>query len=237
MSLIINNFFGGTVNAKPRTMSLLPFLRNRYSFNGNANDSVGGKNGTSNNMTYNSNGAVFNGSNGYITLPTGTMNGMTSYTIEFWTNVNSSVGIWGRVYDFGSGTTNYMFFCPITYYGLSNLPRWAITTTGTEQFSQPDMLFTTNSLRYVAITYNASTTTLNIIEGPSTGTVGVRSTNTAITLTPSSLGNTTNTWIGRSQQARDSYFMGSVREFRIWTRALTLSECQSNNNNGYTTVV
>lgn len=235
MSIQISNFHVTNMRTVPRP-SILPFLRNRYSFNGNANDSVGGKNGTSNNMTYNTNGAVFNGSNGYITLPNGTMNGMTSYTIEFWTNVNSSMGTWGRVYDFGSGTTNYTFFCPRTWSGLWNLPRWAITTTGKEQFSLPTALFTTNSLRYVAITYNAATTTLNIIEGPSAGTVGVLSTNTAITLTPSSLGNTTNTWLGRSQFA-DSYFMGSIREFRIWTRALTLSECQTNNNNGYATVV
>jgi len=48
--------------------------------------------------------------------------------------------------------------------------------------------------------------------------------NTSMTLSPSSLGNTTNNWIGRSQYASDAYLDGQVDGFRIYNRALSASE-------------
>jgi hypothetical protein len=69
----------------------------------------------------------------------------------------------------------------------------------------------------VAVVLNGSTGTL-YVNGTAVGT------NTAMTLTPSSLGNTTQNWIGRSQFAADPYLNGIVDDFRIYGGALTAAQ-------------
>ena len=63
---------------------------------------------------------------------------------------------------------------------------------------------------------------------PYTGTLYidkmVAGTNTAMTLRPSTLGNTPNNWIGRSQFAVDPMFDGLIDDFRIYSRALSATE-------------
>jgi hypothetical protein len=44
------------------------------------------------------------------------------------------------------------------------------------------------------------------------------------TLHPSSMGSTSNNWIGRSQLAVDPYFKGAFDDFRIYDRALTAAQ-------------
>jgi hypothetical protein len=48
--------------------------------------------------------------------------------------------------------------------------------------------------------------------------------NTGMTLSPSSLGNTTNNWIGRSQYSSDAFLDGQIDEFHIYNRALSAAE-------------
>lgn len=45
-----------------------------------------------------------------------------------------------------------------------------------------------------------------------------------MTLTPASLGSTTNNWIGRSQYAADPYLDGIVDDIRVHKRALSAGE-------------
>ncbi len=52
----------------------------------------------------------------------------------------------------------------------------------------------------------------------------VAGTNTAMTLRPSSIGNTANNFIGKSAFAPDPYFDGLVDDFRIYNRALSPTE-------------
>jgi hypothetical protein len=49
---------------------------------------------------------------------------------------------------------------------------------------------------------------------------------TNVTLTPSSLGNTTQNWLGRSEYAADPYLQGQLDNVRIYSRALTAAEVQ-----------
>jgi hypothetical protein len=69
----------------------------------------------------------------------------------------------------------------------------------------------------VAVTLSGSTCRL-YLNGAQVGT------SSAITLKPSSLGNTTLNYLGRSQWAADSYFNGALDDLRIYSRALTGSE-------------
>ncbi|MCX7682053.1 MAG: LamG domain-containing protein, partial [Anaerolineae bacterium] len=52
-------------------------------------------------------------------------------------------------------------------------------------------------------------------------------TNSNLTLSPSSLGNTTQNWLGRSQYAADAYLDGQLDDFRIYNRALNAAEISS----------
>jgi len=45
-----------------------------------------------------------------------------------------------------------------------------------------------------------------------------------MTLRPSTIGNTTNNWIGRSAWSPDPYFGGLLDDFRVYNRALSASE-------------
>ena len=52
----------------------------------------------------------------------------------------------------------------------------------------------------------------------------VAGTNAAMTLRPSSLGNTINNWIARWAYTADPYFAGLIDDFRVYARALSPSE-------------
>jgi hypothetical protein len=154
------------------------------------------------------------GSNDYIALPTGVVNGLTTATIAAWVNL-TSVSSWMRIFDFGTGTTNYMFLAPKSNSGL----RFAIMTpsSGGEQQITWSSSLSTNTWAHVAVVLNGGTGTLYVN--------GVQvAQNTAMTLTPSSLGATNLNYIGKSQFGSDPYLPGRVDDFRIYSRALSGSE-------------
>src|SRR5262249_17124021 len=65
------------------------------------------------------------GTNEYVSLPTGIVNGLSDFTISAWVNP-AATSQWSRVFDFGTGTTVYMFLTVNAGSG----PRFAITTGG-----------------------------------------------------------------------------------------------------------
>ena len=66
-----------------------------------------------------SNNAVkLNGSSGYINLPTGIVSQVSDFTISAFIYLNSAQ-TWARVFDFGSGTSNYMYFTPRSANGVA----------------------------------------------------------------------------------------------------------------------
>jgi hypothetical protein len=97
--------------------------------------------------------------------------------------------------------------------------RFAITTggNGAEQQLNASPALPTGVWKHVAVTRNGNTGTL-YIDGVQVAQ------NTNMTLSPSSLGSTTNNWIGRSQYSGDSYLDGQIDQFRIYNRALTAAE-------------
>jgi fibronectin type 3 domain-containing protein len=152
-------------------------------------------------------------SSSYVSLPTGIVNGLTDFTISAWVKP-TSISTWMRLFDFGTGTSNYMFL------SISNgsVVRYAMRTS-----SVPE---TANGINGTAI----SPGVWSHIAITMQGTVGVlyingveAGRNNTMTLNPSSLGNTTQNWIGRSMWA-DPYLDGSVDDFRIYSRALNASE-------------
>lgn len=162
------------------------------------------------------NAVQLNGTSNYVTLPAGVVNGLTDFTIATWVNP-AKITQWSRVFDFGTGTRNYMFLT----LSAGSAPRFAISTGGSggEQQVNTSQAVSANTWTHVAVTLSGNTATL-YLNGTAVGS------NNAVTLTPSSLGNTGNNWIGRSQFG-DPLLNAAIDEFQIFGRALSANEIQA----------
>ncbi len=163
------------------------------------------------------NAVHLDGSSGYAKLPNGILANVNDFTVAAWVKLDS-VPAWSRVFDFGTGTGSYMFLTPKSGSGTA---RFAITTGGwsTEQQINGTAALPSGAWTHVAVTLAGNTGTL-YVNGAAVGS------NTGITLRPSSLGGTTQTWLGRSQYA-DPYLPGALDNMRLYSRALAASEISS----------
>jgi hypothetical protein len=164
------------------------------------------------------NAVSLNGTNQYVALPSGVVASLNNFTISAWVNP-STVSTWARVFDFGSGTTNYMFLTPKC--GGTGVVRFAITNSGSsgEQQINGQAALPAGVWTHVAVTL-AGNVGILYVNGVEVGR------NSAMTLQPFSLGSTTQNWIGRSQWS-DPYLSGQVDDFRIYSGALSASDVQA----------
>jgi rhamnogalacturonan endolyase len=155
-------------------------------------------------------------SNGYAALPAGIVSELDDITISTWVKL-TSLDTWARVFDFGDSTTNYLFLTPQSSTGR---PRFAIRTPGVgEQVVDSSSSLPIGVWTHVAITLVGNTARL-YINGVQTGS------NTAVTLNPSSLGETAANYIGKSQWP-DPALNGAIDDFRIYSRGLSAVEVQA----------
>jgi Alpha-L-arabinofuranosidase B, catalytic/Alpha-L-arabinofuranosidase B (ABFB) domain/Concanavalin A-like lectin/glucanases superfamily/Lamin Tail Domain len=161
------------------------------------------------------NAVRLSGSGEYVQLPTGIVSGLHDFTISTWVNPSQN-SAWSRLFDFGTGTNNYMF---LTMSAGGGPLRFAITTNGNgseQQLTAPGTL-PLNTWSHVAVTLSGTTGTL-YINGQAVAT------NNNMTLNPAALGNTNQNWIGRSQFSADPFLSATVDDFNIYSRALSASE-------------
>ena len=161
------------------------------------------------------NAATMSGSMQYVILPPGIVSGLTSFSISAWCYLNDTA-MSTRIFDFGTGTNTYMFLTPETL-------RFAITTTafpGEQDIPQNSAgpAVPQATWAHVVVTLAGTTGTL-YFNGSAQQPV-----NSAVTLTPTSLGTTSSDWIGRAQYSSDPYLNGKIDNFRIYNRALGPSE-------------
>lgn len=223
-------------------------LANRWSFNGNLNDSVGASNATivdpDNNaavggtVTQNATSVTLSGgasgTSAAVRLGGNLVGGRTApVTIELWATQNA-VQNWGRIFDFGSGTTEYLFMSWTRTTDLANdQVEWVdagVTanrgTTGATSYTlgtQHHIVLTLTPASYTnGETARGTRVTWYVATAVSTGTVVAKGTfNTANTL--ASL-NDVNNWLGRSMWTGDNVANATYDEVRIWNGALTPSE-------------
>jgi hypothetical protein len=155
-------------------------------------------------------------------LPIGSrISQLTSSTFALWVNWSAGGGAWQRVFDFGKGTNAYMFLCP--RLDTSGPMRFAITTGGSEaeqRVTAPTAL--PGGWHHVAVVIDAAAHTTRLyLDG------NVVAANTATTLTPGALGQTTQNWLGRSQYSGDAYYQGLIDDMRVYNRALSADEIKS----------
>lgn len=160
--------------------------------------------------------AVSLSGNAHVVIPSGVVSAMTDFTVAAWVKLNS-ISNWARLFDFGSGTSSYMFLTPQN--GGTGSVRFAILTSGGvgEQVIDGAAPLATGTWTHVAVTLSGSTGTLFVNGTP----VGM---NVAMTYNPAALSITTQNYIGRSQFGADPYLDGLVDDFRIYNRALDPSE-------------
>ncbi len=123
---------------------------------------------------------------------------------------------WARVFDFGDNDTRYLYLAARNANGV---PRFAVTSSGPggEQGLDGTAALPLNQWNHLAVTIGGGTGTLYV-----NGSAVAR--NTAMTLTPATLGTLANNWLGRSNFAADPVFAGAYDEFNVWSRALSAAE-------------
>jgi hypothetical protein len=161
------------------------------------------------------NAVQLSGNGEYVDLPGGIVSGLHDFTISAWVNPSAN-SAWSRVFDFGTGTNDYMF---LTLSAGGGPMRFAITTSGNgaeQQINAPGTL-PLNTWSHVAVTLSGTTGTL-YVNGQPVGT------NNNMTLNPAALGATNQDWIGRSQFSGDPFLGATVDDFQIYDHALSASE-------------
>jgi uncharacterized protein len=163
------------------------------------------------------NAVNLSGTSQYVALPSGILAGAAACTVATWVRLDT-VTNWQRLFDFGTGTGVNMFLTPRSSGGTA---RFAVTTGGSggEQRINAPAALPTGTWTHVAVTLGGGLGVLYV-----NGSEVAR--NAAMTLTPASLGSTTQNWIGRSQYA-DPYLDGAVDGLRVYSRALAASEVAS----------
>jgi Alpha-L-arabinofuranosidase B, catalytic/Alpha-L-arabinofuranosidase B (ABFB) domain/Concanavalin A-like lectin/glucanases superfamily/NPCBM-associated, NEW3 domain of alpha-galactosidase/Lamin Tail Domain len=160
------------------------------------------------------NAVKLSGNGEYVSLPSGIVSGLHDFTISAWVNPSAN-SAWSRIFDFGTGTSDYMF---LTLSAGGGPLRFAITTNGNgaeQQLNGPGTL-PLNTWSHVAVTLSGQTGTL-YVNGQAVAT------NPNMTLNPAALGTTSQNWIGRSQFA-DPFMAGDIDDFQIYDHALSAAD-------------
>ncbi len=153
----------------------------------------------------------------YATLPSGIVSDVTDFTVSTWIKVNA-FATWQRIFDFGTGTTNYMFLT--TQYGTGGNAaklRFGIrsTTVAEQNVSGTAIALVAGAWTHVAVTRSGTTVSL-YVNGSLAGSG-------TIALNPSDLGVTTQNYLGKAQ-FNDPYLDAALDDFRLYSQALSPSE-------------
>jgi hypothetical protein len=192
----------------------------RYEFDGNALSSVGTLHGTATGTPVYAAGRPgvagqaidLDGVDDLVTLPAGVANS-DDITIATWVNWDGGAN-WQRIYDFGTGTGQYLFLTPSSGGGTL---RFAIKNGGAEQVLETTAL-PSSQWRQVVVTLAGNIGRLYV-----NGTqVDVET----VTINPSDFNPTLN-YIGDSQFASDPLFNGRVDGLYIYNFALTPAQVAS----------
>lgn len=183
---------------------------------GNGNDGVitGG-------ASWGTDGLSFDGIKGYIKVPNNIIEGVTSTTVAFEVFMETSQANPYMLFAFGNTGSNgvgngYFYMSGNNFRSALSLTNWQ-----GEQNAGTNSNLARGIWKHVAITVSGSTAIL-YEDGKEVGR------NTAVTINPSQIGGgvTTANYIGKSVYSADKYFKGKMQDFRMYNRALNVTEVQ-----------
>ena len=150
------------------------------------------------------------GTNNFLSLPYQVGN-QKEMTICTWFYTISSQGNWQRIFDFGNGTEQYMFFTP----NSGSDARLVLKNGGDEQILKATRMNST-AVKHLAITLGADSVCI-YLDGEQIAS------STDITIRPSDF-KPVLCYIGKSQFANDPLLRGILDDFRIYNYALSAEE-------------
>ncbi len=159
---------------------------------------------------------VLDGVASYVELPIGSLiASLTDSTFATWVNYSGQGGAWQRIFDFGSGTSQYFFICPARGDGAL---LFEINGPGDGTNLCPATFTLPTGWHHLAGVLDSTNMEMRLyFDG---ALVGQAPTDTL----PRDVGETTQNWFGRSQFSADAYFDGAMDDFRIYDRALSAGE-------------
>lgn len=154
---------------------------------------------------------LLDGSTGHLRLPDGAVSALGDFTVAVWVHWDQSV-VNTRIFDFGSTDVAYMALSPRD--GLDKIRFMASRNQfwAEEKVSAPSAL-PTGRWVHVAVTLSGTVGTLFIDGAPVASADG-------LWMAPYQFGQTTRTWVGRSQYGGDPFFKGRMQDLRIYSGAL-----------------
>jgi hypothetical protein len=160
----------------------------------------------------NDNGLKLDGVDDYARLQSTFIHQLSDFSISAWVNLEE-LKKWVRIFDFGTGTNNYMMLTTDNGSGVT----FEIKAGGTVQKVATTRRPVVNTWNFYTVTLANNTLSLyfnGILIGKST----------TFTLRPYDLGSPANNFIGKSQYTSDPYLKGTVDDFRFFNYALSSSE-------------
>jgi hypothetical protein len=158
-------------------------------------------------------------SNSYVSLPGEVLSSLYDYTVSAWIKPESD-NTTQRIFDFGTGSSRYMFFTP--YYNSTSC-RYAITTSSysNENGITVEEQIPTDEWTLVTVTSEGDKISL-YINGKKVGE------EEGVTLDPYEISSSmTQCYIGKSQYSADSMYKGYIDEFKVYNRALSDDEVKN----------
>ncbi|HRY47059.1 MAG TPA: hypothetical protein P5186_03340 [Candidatus Paceibacterota bacterium] len=231
-SATVSATFNGTTNSVEVVVSA-PQLMHRYTFNENANDSVGNAHGTLLGGATVSGGSL-NLAGGtsssdpaapHLNLPNDLLTNVTAVTIEAWVTDNGSAN-WARVWDLGNSAGGEDVSDTGSRYLFLALPNDGNNVQGNIHINDRggDASVTSPSGTRPAVGQEAHVVWSSDIANRTSwlyvnGALVAVNNNT--TVSPADIGRSVNNWLGRSQYGSDPAFIGSINEFRIYNGAVS----------------
>lgn len=152
----------------------------------------------------------------YVELPTGVLNGLTSTTISCWVYINQTSG-YSRIWDFGSGTTSYMYLLDNGWNQGHMGYTAALTKNGWGEEKGPQMETSLPTKQWVltTVTFDGDSKTMKLyLDGAQVGDAVTTDAGLEV------LQGTTQNYIGYGQFGND-LLNGMVADFRIYDYAMT----------------
>lgn len=135
-------------------------------------------------------------------------------TVSAWIK-QDAVQPWARVFDFGSGTTSFIYLAPSDGAGMHFA---MVSPHGAFDLVSPTVPFTDDEWHHVAVTVAPDGMVTLYADGAAIAT------KMSPAVTPADFAASTDLWLGKSRFGADPYFHGAMDELRIGCRALSADE-------------